>query len=930
MALLGYGDDENSAQWLCGGTVISERFILTAAHCISTKALGNVSYAALGLLKRTDPKELWNIHKIKRIIPHPEYSAPSKYHDIALLETETEINFGKNLLPACLDTGTNKENTAEASGWGRLGHRKSLADTLQVKFDDATCANHFPPHRHLKHGYDSEKQSCYGNNGDIIDTCEGDSGGPLQTNQFKCQYTVVGVTSYGKNCGIPGSAGMYTRVSYYVPWIESIVWPEETDERKKQDNLWLDKLRIIWPQILEFWYEPCVTNGVNGTCVGVFRYPSASLTYLYANAGFAREKYNYPELTDICSYKDKEPVVCCTDCKIPDTERYRHTAIGNLATLTDTTGPVAWSKCLEYFQRLPYPCRHQGNFELKKIWKEDKRCHEYKINIALVVGGRSAQRWEFPHMDFTGDDEKSESTQWLCGGTVISERFILTAAHCIYTKALGSVSYAALGLLKRTDPKELWNIHKIKRIIPHPEYSAPSKYHDIALLETETEIKFAKNLLPACLDVGKSNSRTAEASGWGRLGHKMNLADALQVVDLRQFEDKECADLFPPHRHLKNGYNHEKKMCYGNHKEIFDTCEGDSGGPLQTNQFKCQYTVVGVTSYGKNCGIPGSAGMYTRVSYYVPWIESIIDNKYSPDNVIKSVSNKQSSSLAVERAGKMAATKNMFLFFLLTFLCCVNCQLGLDEGSPCVTTGLKGVCVNVFKCNSAALTYLYANAGFDLKEYKIPALPEICSYKDNEPVVCCTDCDVECFEYFQKLPYGCRFPGYFTIDKTWLHNSQCHNHTFRTGGVGFAVGGRDAKRWEFPHVALLGYGDDVDSAQWLCGGSVISERFILTAAHCSSTRLLGSIQYAALGLLRRTDPKENWKIYKIKRIINHPEYKPPSKYNDIALLETENEIAFGQDLLPACLHTGADYIRFAEASGWGRLGHRQALADTLQ
>ncbi|KAH9645006.1 hypothetical protein HF086_003336 [Spodoptera exigua] len=208
-----------------------------------------------------------------------------------------------------------------------------------------------------------------------------------------------------------------------------------------------------------------------------------------------------------------------------------------------------------------------------------------------------------------GDDEKSESTQWLCGGTVISERFILTAAHCIYTKALGNVSYAALGLLKRTDSKELWNIHKIKRIIPHPEYSAPSKYHDIALLETETEIKFAKNLLPACLDVGKSNLHTVEASGWGRLGHKMNLADALQVVDLRQFEDKECADLFPPHRHLKHGYDHEKQMCYGNHKEIFDTCE---------------YTVVGVTSYGKNCGIPGSAGMYTRVSYYVPWIESIV------------------------------------------------------------------------------------------------------------------------------------------------------------------------------------------------------------------------------------------------------------------------------------------------------------------
>ncbi|KAH9645005.1 hypothetical protein HF086_003335 [Spodoptera exigua] len=62
-----------------------------------------------------------------------------------------------------------------------------------------------------------------------------------------------------------------------------------------------------------------------------------------ANAGFAREKYNYPELPDICSYRNNVPIVCCTDCKIPDTERYRHTAIGPLATLVDTTGPVAWS-----------------------------------------------------------------------------------------------------------------------------------------------------------------------------------------------------------------------------------------------------------------------------------------------------------------------------------------------------------------------------------------------------------------------------------------------------------------------------------------------------------------------------------------------------------------------------------------------------------
>lgn len=70
---------------------------------------------------------------------------------------------------------------------------------------------------------------------------QGDSGGPLQIHRFKCLYTVIGITSYGKDCGIPGSAGMYTRVSYYVPWIESIVWPVEFEQQKKLDDEWLDK-----------------------------------------------------------------------------------------------------------------------------------------------------------------------------------------------------------------------------------------------------------------------------------------------------------------------------------------------------------------------------------------------------------------------------------------------------------------------------------------------------------------------------------------------------------------------------------------------------------------------------------------------------------------------------------------------------------------
>ena len=58
---------------------------------------------------------------------------------------------------------------------------------------------------------------------------QGDSGGPLQIqlDEPYCSFALVGVTSFGKFCGFPQSPGVYTRVSYYVPWIESLVWPRE-------------------------------------------------------------------------------------------------------------------------------------------------------------------------------------------------------------------------------------------------------------------------------------------------------------------------------------------------------------------------------------------------------------------------------------------------------------------------------------------------------------------------------------------------------------------------------------------------------------------------------------------------------------------------------------------------------------------------------
>ncbi|CAH0730377.1 unnamed protein product, partial [Brenthis ino] len=231
-ALLGYGKTESSSQWLCGGTIISERYILTAGHCTSSRDFGNVTYARTALQRRTEPINSLRTYKIKNIIKHPEYNPPHRYNDIALLEVDRDMQLDQFAVPACLDLGSpNTYDRALASGWGATKNRGSNADELQKvvleKFSTGECSELFPSMRLMVNGFDEKTQICYGDKNMSKDTCQGDSGGPLQLKhkQINCMYTVIGVTSFGRACGYIGEPGIYTRVAAYVPWIESVVWP---------------------------------------------------------------------------------------------------------------------------------------------------------------------------------------------------------------------------------------------------------------------------------------------------------------------------------------------------------------------------------------------------------------------------------------------------------------------------------------------------------------------------------------------------------------------------------------------------------------------------------------------------------------------------------------------------------------------------------
>lgn len=386
----------------------------------------------------------------------------------------------------------------------------------------------------------------------------------------------------------------------------------------------------------------CTNKGYNGTCVNAFRCMSLLI---------GLKLKNYPPL---CSYNNDEPVVCCIDCELVDDIRVA-TFIPELGIYYRNNGRLANRKCLKYLEDLPYNCKNsepalEYDFDFPVRQQDEEECKRFfGFGSWSGVDGVDASRGEFPHMALLGYGDDLESAQYHCGGSVISEKYILTAAHCISSVQLGPVKYVALGILKRTDPSDLWQRYDVKKIIPHPEYKSPSKYHDIALLEVEEEIEFGETVLPACLNIDRhqyleevahdyffkrvrqalnDEKLLTYATGWGRLGENRKLADTLQKIKLEKYNDVECSNIYQVHRNMKRGYDNDTQMCYGDYTGFADTCSGDSGGPLQVsvraNVFDCQFKIIGIVSSGNPCGSKGGAGLYTRVDHYVPWIESVV------------------------------------------------------------------------------------------------------------------------------------------------------------------------------------------------------------------------------------------------------------------------------------------------------------------
>ncbi|KAL7646617.1 UNVERIFIED_CONTAM: hypothetical protein RMT77_001868 [Armadillidium vulgare] len=241
--------------------------------------------------------------------------------------------------------------------------------------------------------------------------------------------------------------------------------------------------------------------------------------------------------------------------------------------------------------------------------------NDKKSNVNRIVGGKAADPKDWPWMAAL---LKIEDLSFFCGGVLITDRYVLTAAHCFQEFPFYEAK-VRLGEYDFGTPNEN-NVSdfNIERFF-YPNYNLVTGDNDIALLKLERPTLFGDFISPVCLSprFGTFENRLGIVIGWGTQQHGGSHSNILREVMIKILKRNECEAAF-----LGNNPITTNMFCAGLGGR--DSCQGDSGGPFLIQEPDSRWYVVGIVSRGIGCGQLNQPGVYTKVNNYLDWIENHI------------------------------------------------------------------------------------------------------------------------------------------------------------------------------------------------------------------------------------------------------------------------------------------------------------------
>ncbi|CAK1547621.1 unnamed protein product [Leptosia nina] len=414
-------------------------------------------------------------------------------------------------------------------------------------------------------------------------------------------------------CTTPDSAsGVCIGIHECKPLLAILNKPQRTKEdiallRQSQCGFGANNMpQVCCPQVTPPLDRRCFTyEGKEGTCLGLRSCPS--LTKLLTPP-IAKESVTYVQVSR-CESPDQYSVCCGPDDVVP-----------------------------------PPPVKVPGAACTPSAAPPDPRTECCGIDSGggnRIFGGNVTAIDQYPWLtliEYRG--VRDDAIKLLCGGALISGRYVLTAGHCVAGPVLniGKPINVRLGEYDvRVTGRDCVEVEgggtdctdpmlplPIEATIPHKDYnpSAKLRRNDIALIRLAKLAPYTDFIRPICLptlDIARNSVPNVrlEVAGWGAVSDEQSFSNVKLHVDLPLATKQECE----PYYAQREVPLWDGQLCAGGEKGK-DSCKGDSGGPLMNENGKI-WEIVGIVSFGPTpCGMEHIPGVYTKVYQYLPWIRS--------------------------------------------------------------------------------------------------------------------------------------------------------------------------------------------------------------------------------------------------------------------------------------------------------------------